>query len=267
MAKQVGLVRYNGTMGGVRHFKIKGLTGDFAGMKGGPSEEQVKNAPEFQRTRENMSEFSGCAKAGKSIRTALSELIRSMADPQVGGRLTSIMKKINLEDGTEARGQRKIEISTQYQYLFGFNFDRNLSFHNVMTGGYSLTHTVARTSADLETLAFNPIDALNAPAGATHFRLINAIAVISDFAYNSSTSSYEPVAAGLNEVSNIAYGSYNSLSSAYAGETITSSLIAGITLNTDVSVLQVVGIEFSQLVNGVYYRFSSGNCMIIDDIF
>jgi hypothetical protein len=37
MAKQTGLVRYSGSMGGVRHFKIKGLSGDFAGLNGGPS--------------------------------------------------------------------------------------------------------------------------------------------------------------------------------------------------------------------------------------
>ena len=47
MARQTGLVKYNGTMGGVRHFKIKGLEGDFAGMAGGPSAEQINNDPAF----------------------------------------------------------------------------------------------------------------------------------------------------------------------------------------------------------------------------
>jgi hypothetical protein len=32
MARQTGLVRYSGSMGGIRHFKIKGLEGDFAGL-------------------------------------------------------------------------------------------------------------------------------------------------------------------------------------------------------------------------------------------
>jgi hypothetical protein len=36
---------------------------------------QVKTAPEFQRTRENMNEFGGCAKAGKSVRVALAEVL------------------------------------------------------------------------------------------------------------------------------------------------------------------------------------------------
>ena len=62
MAKQTGLVRYSGTMGDVRHFKIKGLPGDYAGLKGGPSGTQVLNDEAFVRTRENMNEFGGSAK-------------------------------------------------------------------------------------------------------------------------------------------------------------------------------------------------------------
>ena len=37
MARQLGHVNYGGTIGGIRHFKIKGLSGNFAGLKGGAS--------------------------------------------------------------------------------------------------------------------------------------------------------------------------------------------------------------------------------------
>ena len=106
MAKQKGHIKYVGTLGEVRHFKIKGNTGYFAGLKGGPTAEQVKTAPGFIRTRENMSEFAACAYAGKSVRIGLSSLMKQMTDSQFTGRLTAIMKKINIEDGSEARGQR-----------------------------------------------------------------------------------------------------------------------------------------------------------------
>lgn len=115
MARQKGLMKYVGTIGDVRHFKIKGQEGFFAGMVGGPTAEQVNSAPEFERTRENMNEFGGCAKVGKSLRTALSALMGKFTDPQVTGRLTSIMKKINLEDGTEPDKHQ-----TVYGSLCGF---------------------------------------------------------------------------------------------------------------------------------------------------
>ena len=68
MARQKGHIKYVGTLGEVRHFKIKGNEGYFAGLKGGPTAEQIKNDPGFIRTRENMSEFAACANAGKSLR-------------------------------------------------------------------------------------------------------------------------------------------------------------------------------------------------------
>ena len=67
MARQKGHVKYVGTLGEVRHFKIKGNTGYYAGLKGGPTAEQVKTAPGFVRTREIMSEFAAGAMAGKSV--------------------------------------------------------------------------------------------------------------------------------------------------------------------------------------------------------
>ena len=73
MARQKGVIKYVGTLGDIRHFKIKGQEGYYAGMVGGPTGDQVLSAPEFERTRENMNEFGACAKAGKSVRTGLSQ--------------------------------------------------------------------------------------------------------------------------------------------------------------------------------------------------
>jgi hypothetical protein len=267
MAKQKGPLKYVGTIGDIRHFKIKGQEGYFAGMAGGPTDTQIKTAPEFERTRENMNEFGGCAKAGKSVRVALSEVLNGMTDPQCTGRLTSIMKKINLEDGTEARGVRKVEISTQRTYLYGFGFDKNVSFPSIVYVPYSLTSSVDRLTSTLTTLAVNPTNAINAPAGATHFRFINAIGVVSDFAFNDATGTYEPTNPDLNELSSSTYGAYTPLNTAYAGEVIAASLPVGTVMTADISVINCIGIEFYQEVNGNYYKFSSGNCLVIDNVY
>lgn len=267
MARQKGITKYIGTIGDVRHFKIKGQKGFFAGMVGGPTAEQIKTAPEFARTRENMSEFAGCAKAGKSVRVALSETLKSMTDPQCTGRLTAIMKKINLEDGTEARGVRKIEISTQRTYLHGFMFNKNSSFNSISFIPYDLTNSADRLTGTLVTLTANPIDTINAPAGATHFRYINAIGVVSDFGFNSDTKTYEPTNPVLNELSNAVYGLHQPLNALYTGEVISASLPATTVMTNDISVIHCIGIEFFQEVNGNYYKFSTGNSIIIDNVF
>lgn len=268
MARQVGALKYKGTLGDVRHFKIKGLQGNFAGLVGGPSGDQIKNAPEFKRTRENMNEFGGSATAAKSVRISLSELIKQMGDSQLTGRLTAIMKKINLEDGTEKRGYRAILISLQRQYLKGLSFNKNVSLDGIFLAPFSLSNTVGRDAGTLTVPAFNPANLINAPAGATHFRLIQALACVSDFAFNATTKTYEPIDAANNELANVAYSSYLDLSTAIATSTaLTATLPGSPTLTADASVLQCIGIEFYQKVGVNYYLFNSGNCLKIQEIF
>ena len=267
MARQTGLVKYNGTMGGVRHFKIKGLSGDFAGLAGGPSAGQINSDPAFVRTRENMNEFGGSAAAGKSVRVGLSQIVKQFSDPRLTGRLTAIMKQINLEDLSEARGRRAIEISTQRQYLEGLDFNVNLSLFGLFNAPFTLTHNVARNSASFTVPDFNPANLVSAPAGATHFRLLNAISVISDFAYNESTSTYEPTDPTLNEISDVQYSAYLDLSALTGLTTINSTLPGSPVMTASVSVLNCIGIEFYQQVGANYYLFSSGSALIIEEVF
>ncbi len=169
MAIQKGHIKYTGTLGEVRHFKMKGLPGFYAGMKGGPTEEQVLKDEAFVRTRENMNEFGGCAIAAKSVRVGLSQLMKQMSDPQLTGRLTAIMKKINLEDQTEARGYRAILITSQSQYLLGLAFNRNVSFDGIFYAPFTLEGAESRLSSTLTVPAFNPINYLSVPAALLTF--------------------------------------------------------------------------------------------------
>lgn len=47
MARQLGHVNYGGTIGQIRHFKIKGLNGNFAGLKGGATGDQIQKRRSF----------------------------------------------------------------------------------------------------------------------------------------------------------------------------------------------------------------------------
>ena len=267
MARQKGHIKYVGTLGEVRHFKIKGNEGYFAGLKGGPTAEQVKTAPNFIRTRENMSEFAACANAGKSVRVGLSSLMKQMSDSQLTGRLTAIMKKINIEDGSEARGQRAVLISQQPQYLKGLDFNRNISFNGIFNAPFTLTPAVSRIESTLSVPAFNPLNYLNVPSGASHFRMINTVSVVADFIYNPVTGNYEPADATLNQMSNVAYSDYTPIDAVTTLIEVTATLPGAPTLNTDVSVLGSIGIEFYQKVGNNYYLFNAGNALKIEDIF
>lgn len=267
MARQKGPIKYIGTLGDIRHFKIKGNEGYFAGMIGGPTADQIKNDPAFQRTRENMNEFGGCAMVGKSVRVGVASLMKSMADSQVTGRLTAIMKKINLEDGSEARGKRAILVSQVPQYLNGFEFNRFTSFSGAFNAPFSLTPTAGRDSSTLDIPIFNPLNYLNIPAGATHFRVLNSISVISDFEYNDTTGTYEAKEDALNELVDVSYSPYLPVDSVTSVLSLDATLPGSPTMTVDASLLNIVGVEFYQEVNSNYYVFSQGNAMKIVDIF
>ena len=268
MARQLGHVNYGGTIGGIRHFKIKGLSGNFAGLKGGATGEQIKSDPAFIRTRENMNEFGGCAIVGKSLRTGLAQIMKQMSDSQLTGRLTGIMKKINLEDQSEARGYRAILVSAQPQYLLGLNFNRNNSFEGMFTGAVETVTTAERNSVTLNVEPFSTLSNVNAPSGATHFRLVNAISVLSDFAFNATTKIYEPIEPTLNETSKITYSDYIEVGSSVAESILIESVLPGApTMTADVSLISCVGIEFYQKVGANYYIFSVGNSLKIKNIF
>jgi len=251
-------------MGGVSHFKMKGLDGDFARLAGGPSKEQIDTAPEFARTRENMSEFGGSAANAKALRVGLASLLGTMGDPQLAGRLTKVFKEINLA-GMGQRGQRPIELTNNGYKLEGFNFDRNIPFDSVFNAGYTVSPAVTRDSSDITVDPFNPIDLVHAPSGSTHFRLINAIVVVSNYKYNLISKKYEPTDTANNSLSAVEYSSYLPVDVAIPTPTVLTATLPGApTLGTDVSVVQCVGVEFYQEVGGNYYLLSSDNAMKVE---
>jgi hypothetical protein len=110
----------------------------------------------------------------------------------------------------------------------------------VLCAVIQLNHSVDRLTSKFTTVAATSNNAsINAPAGATHFRFINAIGVVSDFAFNDATGTYEPTNPELNELSNTTYGAYTPLNAAYAGEVLDASLPVGTVMTADVSVLQL----------------------------
>jgi len=267
MARQKGHVKYVGTIGDIRHFKIKGQKGYFAGLVGGPTGDQVASAPAFERTRENMNEFGGSAKAGRSVRLVSSSVLGKMSDSQLTGRLTGVMKKINLEDQSEPRGYRAILISEQRQYLKGITFNKNANFDSCFKASADLVKNVKRGIADYSVAAFNPMDGINAPAGATHFRLIFGLGVLSDFAYNATSDTYEPINADNHELSAITYSDYLDLYAPVPETVLNADVDTADPIPADCTIMAVAGIEFFQKVGENYYSFASGNAMKVVDAY
>ncbi len=93
MARQKGVIKLQGQMGGVSYYKSQ-QDGFLAREKGGVDAERIKNDPNFERTRENGAEFGRAGAAGKLLRTSLRALLVNIADSRMTSRLTREMVKV-----------------------------------------------------------------------------------------------------------------------------------------------------------------------------
>ena len=269
MAKQTGLLKYSGNLGGISHYKIKGLKGDFARLGVGPSAEEIATSPKYKRTRENNKEFGGSAKVGKAFRLGLSDVVKSMGDRYITSRMTKIFKQINIE-GVGVRGQRPFDVAANKDKLADLEFNKDLGFNSVFNIPFAVTVDSAdRNATTLVIQDANASDKIYSPVGATHFKLIHTISVISNYAYDTTSTLYEATNTANNGLSqsvdsgfipvNGSIGSITTLANALPG--------AGIVLGADQTLIATLGIEFYQEIGSDYYLFAQGNCAKVIDIF
>lgn len=259
MSKQTGLIRLDGTIGGISFYKLDGE--DLAKVANGPSKERIQSEPSFQRTRENNAEFGGSATAAKSMRLALASALQTMADSRLTSRLTKLFKEINLK-GTGTRGQRPIMVSANKTMLENLDFNIRTHFSSVFNAPFSFSNNAARLQGTVTVAAFLPSSFIAAPAGATHFRLLTAIGVVSDYVFNTTTLHYDATDPPLNTLSGITYGAITALNvTAPVNFSLVASLPGTPTMTLSVSVVQCFGIEFFQRVGTVDYLLAQGNAM------
>lgn len=98
---------------------------------GSPSEGIGKSTPKFKLTRDNYTEFSGCAKMGGSIRKSMLPMA-PLADYNYTPLLNSLAKTIQLLDTECVRGERNIYLSRHKHFLTGFSLNRNTSFESIV---------------------------------------------------------------------------------------------------------------------------------------
>lgn len=266
MSKQVGLIRLKGKLGGVSFYKSGGA--DLARVAGGPTKERIQSDPAFVRTRENNKEFGGSATAAKALRQALAFVLQPMADSRLTSRLTRLFKEINARSLTATRGQRPITISTSRALLVNLELNQGISFSSVFNAPFTFSSTAARDEGSITVPGFVPGNFIHAPRGATHFRLITAIGVVSDYVYNQASGAYEATDPGLNTLSATAATAITALDSAApVNFTLTATLNNSPVMTGTVSVVQCLGIEFYQRIGTTDYLLAQGNCMKVVNVF
>lgn len=264
MSKQIGLIRLKGNIGGISLYQSGGQ--DLARMANGPSKERIASEPNFRRTRENNIEFGGAATVGKALRLSLAAALQTMGEPRLAAKLTALFKEMNLH-GPGARGQRAITPSTNAFMLTNFDFNSKTPLSSVFNAPFSVSNNAARDQGDITVPNFSPDSFIEAPQGATHFRILQALGVVSDYVFDPNTNRYEPLEPALNMIGDVTYSTTEALGATPVTFALTTSLPGTPTMTADASVVQCLGIEFFQRVGTVDYILAQGNAMKVVKVF
>jgi hypothetical protein len=239
MARQKGIIKLEGQMGGVSFYKTA-QDGFLARSKGGVDAERIKTDPAFVRTRENGAEFGRAGLAAKLLRTSLRALLLNSADSRMSSRLTREMVKVIQADETNPRGLRNV-IDGEAELLQGFEFNENGKLNRTFFAPYDANIIRATGILSVVIPEFVPGNMIAAPQGTTHIKLVSAGVEVDfengTFVVNTSQSI------------DLVYGP---------------QLEGGLTLQNAVSpasispLFIVFGIEFYQEVNGEKYPLKSG---------
>lgn len=238
MARQKGIIKLKGTIGGVSFYKTQ--DGDLAREKGGVDGSRIKNDAAFARTRENGAEFGSSANAGKILRDAIRPLLLNTADNRVVSRLTKVMTDVKNLDNTSARGERSVGIALAQPgaqaLLKGFNFNKRSVLGSVLHKPF----TVQQNNGMITINGLVPINDIVYPAGATHVSFKCGWAII-DFTAGTSGVDYSPVV-------NLPIDATQS-----NVQCLPPNIPVGVGTN-----LYLLAVEFFQEVNGVQYSLKNG---------
>lgn len=243
MAKLTGPFELKGSLGNVSFIKTK--DGVIVRQKGGVSKKRIKTDPAFQRTRENISEFTHAVAAGTLFRRAFKPMIYNINGRGVSNRLTSVMMKVIQSDDVNRRGERSVD-SGDVTMLDQFEFNEDARLLNALRADF--TSVVDRETGNIivDIRAFTPEKHLSAPKGATHLRFSLGSAVI-DFENQESDvtiSESDYLLTGQKELGPL-------------------QLVTKISPRSSGPRFLVLGIEFVQLVNGKYHSMEGHNSAMV----
>jgi hypothetical protein len=238
MAKQSSIIKLEGTIDDITF--VKTADGYMAKKVSRVSASTMANSLSFQRTRENQAEFGRACKANRVIRHAFNTLLTNAKGKRVIARLTKELMKAVKADIVNPRGLRTVT-DGELGFLKGFEFNNSNNLKTTLTVPYttSIDRVTGVMQVDVPSLV--PTEAVKAPEGATHYRLVCGAAEI-----NFDTEEYKT----------------DTKESTYLPLIPTTAPALGLTATVPAAsthpLFMVVGIQFFQQVNGIFYVLKSG---------
>src|SRR5688572_7855091 len=187
-----GPFAFTGKLDMLSAYRMRGVDKIVVRHKGGPSREKIKTGASFKNTRHTMSEFGGCSRHGSYVRMAMLQ-IRHLSDYNFGSDINSILRQVQLRDGTGEWGRRRITLSEHTRILEGFSTMRKApSFDSIVRTPVYYTMDRANRSARIEIPEL--MRDINYFPQNNHamFRLTGTLGIVPDVAFDIPAKEYLP---------------------------------------------------------------------------
>lgn len=158
--------------------------------KGGAKADKIHNDPNFKRTRDQMSEFSGCSTASKMVREAMAT-VKGLSNISLHGQIVKIVSKIRAFDSNPI-GERSIIFSRGKHLLEGFSLNRNTTLDSMISSPIAFSIQRREYTAVVQIPALSPGINFNSPYTYPYFRFKVNLGIIRDLVYEPKKG-YKPL--------------------------------------------------------------------------
>ncbi len=238
---------FNGSLGNLSAYKIKGLAKTVIRTKGGGSKQKIKTAASCLPIRQQNAEWGGCSAAGARVRLAFNP-IKHLTSAYIGGTLIALAKEIQKQDTVNGVGTRSILFSKYRSLLEGFNLNKDNVFNGVVKNPLSavLQRGENATTATVVIPGLIPGLSLYNPQRYPVNRFIAVLGIVPDMVYGRPR--YEAVKRKARKGTNSAKTGWISANAIFEGQTL-SIVLEQAGLDDSCSLMLTVGIEFGVLLS------------------
>ena len=264
MATLVGVIRFVGTIKGIRNFKKLHDPKIYASEKGFISKKLYKTSPKFKNNRLSNTEFGGCSLAVKRMRFGLLQVIHEMVDAAVTEWLMKFTRLLSLKDEDHEKGKRSICFSKYRSFMKSLESNKYHKVYDASMYAIRGSHSDSRTATTIDVtghkMSFRVI-----PSGATHFRILSHMSVVSDYCYSETLRKYGP-SNSLDTLCAFAYSDIVELGSALTAQ-IPVAFPDGTVLGQDCTVFHCFAVEFMEPNGAAGPKTIRGASLEIMDVF
>lgn len=187
-----GGVLFTGKLDMLSAYRMRGCSKIVVRRKGGPNPDHIKKGANFANTRHTMSEFGGCSRMGKHVRMTMYS-IRMLSDNNFGSDINSVMRQVQLQDGTSEKGRRDILLSEHARILEGYPLNKeHPTFDSVIRNPvyYTLDRATRTAQVDIPAL----VRGINYFPQNNHalFRITLTLGIAPDMRYDIPSKEYLP---------------------------------------------------------------------------